>query len=140
MDARSESFFPNIELDLVRVLRLASQTPQPFAVVYGIRTVEAEAAACATGNSQTMHSRHLPDCNHLSAAVDVAALIDGKVSFAPGKEKEIFGQIAAQIQTAADILKIQIQWGGADVGAWTPGAVSHFHDWGHFQLPWKEYP
>lgn len=136
MDERSESYFPHVELDLVRVLRLAAQTPQPFVVIYGIRTVVAEQAACACGNSQTMHSRHLPDLEGLSCAVDVAALEDGKVSFAPGQEKAVFGQIAQQIQAAADALKIPIEWGGADVGAWVPGQVSHFHDWGHFQLPW----
>lgn len=140
MDARSESYFPHVELDLVRVLRMAAQEPQPFVVVYGIRTVEAEKACCASGHSQTMHSRHLPDSKGLSAAVDVAALIDGKVSFAPGHEKDVFGAIAKQIEAAATALGVTVMWGGADVGAWIAGQVSHFHDWGHFQLSRGEYP
>lgn len=141
MDARSESCLAAVEPDLALILRGAAQLPQPFVVIYGIRSVEAEAAACASGHSQTMHSRHLPDCNKLSAAVDVWALIDGQPDPAKGREKEIFGAIAAQIKASADALGIKgLQWGGDDVGAWTPGVVSHFHDWGHFQLSWELYP
>ena len=140
MDPRSESFFPYVELDLVRILRFAPQTPQPWVVIFGIRTVAQEAAACASGHSQTMHSMHLPGCHGLSRAVDVWALIDGKASDAAGHEPEVFGQIAKQIMGAAATLKLPLMWGGADVGAWRAGQVSHFHDWGHFQLPESLYP
>lgn len=130
MDSRSESFFPHVELDLVRVLRLAAQTPQPFIVIQGIRSPAQEQTCVNTGHSTTMHSRHLADCKGLSAAVDVAALIEGKVSFTSGHEAEVFGAIIAQIRAAADALKIPIEWGGD----W------HFKDWGHIQLPWALYP
>ncbi len=142
MDARSEAMLAHVHPDLCKVIRAAAQSPQPFEVVYGIRTEAAEQQAVASGHSTTLHSRHLPQSheNMLACAVDVAALLDGKVSFAPGREAEVFGQIAKQIQAAADELKIPIQWGGAPVGAWTPGVVSTFHDWGHFQLPWAQYP
>lgn len=141
MDARSEAIFPHVELDLVRILRFAKQIPQPFVVIQGIRTTTQEALNCLTGHSKTMHSRHFPrSCNGLAAAVDVVALIDGKVSFAEGQEETIFGAISQQIKAAAAALNIPLQWGGDPVGAWVPGQVSHFRDWGHFQLPWKEYP
>lgn len=141
MDPRSEAFFPHVELDLVRVLRMAAQAPQPFVVVQGIRTETQEALNCASGHSQTMHSRHFARAlTGLAAAVDVVALIDGKVDFAAGREEEVFGAIAEQVKTAAAALSIPLQWGGDPVGAWVPGAVSHFQDWGHFQLPWAEYP
>lgn len=141
MDTRSEALLAHVEPDLARVLRAAAQLPQPFVVVYGIRTIAAEAAACAAGNSQTMHSRHLPrSCNGLSAAVDIWALVNGRPDPARGNEKSIFGEIAAQIKSAAATLAVPLEWGGEDVGAWVPGEVSHFHDWGHFQLPWREYP
>jgi peptidoglycan L-alanyl-D-glutamate endopeptidase CwlK len=140
VDARSESFFPRVHPDLVKVLRAAAQTPQAFEVVYGLRTLAAEAEAVATGHSKTLHSRHLPNAAGLSCAVDVAALIDGKVSFAPGHEEFFFGAIAAQVKAAAAKLEVPIQWGGDHVGAWTPGVVSTFRDWGHFQLPWLQYP
>lgn len=128
--------------DLVKVMRAAKQEPQPFEIVYGLRTEAEEVKAVTSGHSQTLHSRHLPQSHeHMeSCAVDVAAIIKGNLSWAPGQEAEVFGQIAKQVQEAADELKIPIQWGGAMVGAWVPGVPSHFHDWGHFQLPWKEYP
>jgi len=142
MDARSEANLAHVHPDLVKVIRAAAQTPQPFVVVYGIRTLAAEAEAVASGHSQTMHSRHLPQPQYgnVSCAVDVAALIDGQVSFAPGQEADVFGQIADQIQAASDTLGIDLQWGGDPVGAWQDGVVSHFRDWGHFQLDPKSYP
>lgn len=140
MDSLSEGHLVKVHPDLVKVIRAAAQSPQPFCVVYGLRTVEAQRQAVATGHSKTMKSRHLPNAKGFACAVDTAALIDGKVSWAPGHEEAVFGHIAQQIQAAADALKVPIQWGGAKVGAWTPGVVSTFRDFGHFQLPWKQYP
>ena len=148
MDPRSESLLEHVHPDLVKVARGTAQAPQPFIVVYGIRSLAAEAKAVATGHSQTMRSRHLPDAHYpgpldprgLALAIDVAALINGQVSFAPGKEQSVFGLIAAQMKASAARLKVPLQWGGDPVGAWTPGVVSHFRDWGHFQLPWLQYP
>jgi len=132
----------HVHPDLVKVINSAAQSPQPFIVVYGIRTEAAEQAAVASGHSRTLHSRHLPQSHEhlLSCAVDVAAVTNGVVNFAPGHEASVFGQIAKQIQAAADTLKVPIQWGGAAIGAWIPGVPSHFRDWGHFQLPWAQYP
>jgi len=63
-----------------------------------------------------------------------------RVDFAEGREELVFAAIAAQVLAASHTLEIPLQWGGSKVGAWTPGVISHFRDWGHFQLPWKEYP
>jgi len=131
MTADPRSLLAKVEPALAKVINAAAQTPQPFIVVYGIRTVDAEKQAVATGHSTTMHSRHLPDHNGLAAAVDVAAMIDGKVSFAPGREAAVFGQIASQIKAAAAKLGTPIEWGGD----WKT-----FKDWGHFQLPWSAFP
>lgn len=133
MDPRSEANLQHVHPDLCRVIRAAAQTPQPFVVVYGIRTEAAERQAVASGHSTTMHSRHLPQSheNLQACAVDVAALIDGQVSFAAGHEAQVFGKIWAQIEAAAAELKVPVQWGGA----WAP-----FKDWGHVQLPWSVYP
>jgi peptidoglycan LD-endopeptidase CwlK len=131
MDARSETILVGVHPDLAKIIRAASQVAQPFKVVYGLRTEAAEAEAVATGHSTTMHSRHLPNAAGLSCAVDVAALIDGAVSFAPGREAEVFGAIAVEIKSAAAALSIPVEWGGD----WRT-----FKDWGHFQLPWEKYP
>jgi len=129
--------------DLAKVVLSAAQTPVAFQVVYGIRTATAEAALVASGHSETLHSRHLPQAGEhgLACAVDVCVIgtggqLDWAVANAQGGA---FKQIASQIQHAADILNVPIEWGGAAVGAWTPGVVSTFHDWGHFQLPWEKY-
>lgn len=142
MDNRSELNLQNVHPDLCKVIREAAQWPQPFIVVYGDRTEVEENEAVATGHSTTHHSRHISKnqkCK-LACAVDVAAIIANAVSFAPGREAEVFGAIAKQIKAAALKFKIPLQWGGDPVGAWTPGVVSHFRDWGHFQLPYAEYP
>lgn len=139
MDQRSEDNLAHVHPDLVKVIEGAAQTPQAFEVVYGIRTLAAEADAVATGHSTTMHSRHLPQPNYptvadpkgLSCAVDVAAITNGNVNFAPGHEAQVFGQIASQIKASAEECGVPITWGGD----W-----HSFKDWGHFELLWSAYP
>jgi peptidoglycan L-alanyl-D-glutamate endopeptidase CwlK len=130
--------------DLAKVINAAAQAPIRFQVVYGLRTAAAEAGAVASGHSTTMHSRHLADARYdgQSCAVDICVVdangqLDWTVATPLGGA---FGAAAEQIQDAADKLGIPIEWGGAAVGAWTPGVVSTFHDWGHYQLPWAQYP
>lgn len=140
MDPRSEQNLLHVHPDLVKVIRAALQTPQPFVVIYGLRSATEEAALVAAHKSQTMHSRHLANAQGFACAVDVAALVNGQPNFAAGREMEVFGQIAHQVKDAASALNIQIQWGGQAVGAWIPGVVSTFLDWDHFQLSWSVYP
>ncbi len=94
MDPRSETNLSQVHPDLARVIRAAAQAPQPFVVVYGIRTLAAEQAAVASGKSQTLHSRHLPDPNYggVAMAVDVWALINGHADPAKGREAEVVGK------------------------------------------------
>lgn len=140
MDARSEANLSQVHPDLCEVMRSADQSPQGFVVDYGIRTIQAEEAAVASGHSQTMHSRHLPDANYGGMAMACDVIATGSDPFAVGKEAEVFGQIASQVKASAAQLGISIQWGGDPVGAWIDGVPSHFRDWGHFQLDPKEYP
>ena len=121
----------HVHPDLVKVITAAKELI-PFAVVYGIRTEAAEAQAVATGHSTTMHSRHLPNAQGLACAVDIAALNpDGSINWAKGEEPKVYGNLAAAVKKAAAELNIPVEWGGD----W-----NSFKDWGHFQLPWKEYP
>ena len=140
MDAESEIKLRGVHPLLAAIMRNAAQIPQPFRVVYGLRTSEAEHEAVVSGHSQTMHSRHLANAEGLACAVDVVALLDGKVSFAAGHEPEVFGAIAEQILAAAAGLGVPLEWGGAPIGAWAPGVASNFRDWGHFQLPGSNIP
>lgn len=120
-----------VEPDLVKVLQIAYASSPTFVVVYGIRTLAEEKQALHSGHSTTLHSRHLPDKNGLAAAVDVAAIKNGEPWWAPGQEATVFGDIARNIKAAASTLSVNIQWGGD----WIT-----FKDWGHYQLPWEEYP
>lgn len=137
--SHSAILLKSVHPDLAKVANAAAQTPQPWVVVYGIRTEQAEQQAVASGHSTTMHSRHLPDKNYtspdfpdgLACAFDVAALINGQISWAPGNEAQVFGAIVNQIKAAAAALAIPIDC-GAD---WAT-----FRDWGHVQLRWSAYP
>lgn len=131
MDSRSEINLAHVHSDLCRVIRAAAQTPQPFEVTYGLRTLAAEAQAVASGHSKTMHSRHLANKDGLACAVDVTPLDHGKLSFEAGHEAHFYGAIAVAIKSAAHQLGIPVEWGG-DWRSW--------QDWGHFQLPWANYP
>jgi peptidoglycan L-alanyl-D-glutamate endopeptidase CwlK len=131
--------------DLQRVIRAAAQEPQPFIVIYGLRTLAAEQEALASGHSETLHSRHLAQAHEhdTACAVDVVALTNGEVDFCADSAQrcsDVFGQIADQVQAASDALKVDLQWGGDPVGAWRDGQPSGFRDWGHFQLDPNSYP
>jgi len=128
--------------DLVKVITTSSQAPQAFQVVYGIRTLAAEAQAVAEGHSQTMHSRHLPDpkYNNLSMAVDVGVFIGGKYIGDGPDVPSLYTAVSEQVLHAAEQAGVKVQWGGQAVGAWIDGVTSHFRDWGHFQLDPSEYP
>lgn len=126
-------YLAHVHPDLVKVIEAAWAAAPTFQVVYGLRSNAAEQQAVRTGHSTTMHSRHLADANYggKACAVDIAALIDGQLSWAAGREARVFTPIADQIKAAAFIAKVPVEWGGD----W-----QRFKDWGHFQLPWAQYP
>lgn len=128
MDARSEACLTGVHRDLCRIMRAAAEgSPVPFVVIHGLRTVDEERANVAKGASQTMHSRHLPNHDGVSCAVDIAALDHGHVSWAA----PLYGQIAQAVKHAAGELNLPVEWGGD----W-----KSLKDLGHFQLPWAKYP
>jgi peptidoglycan L-alanyl-D-glutamate endopeptidase CwlK len=138
----------HVHPDLVKVILAASQAPQPFQIVQGLRTLSEEQYAVATGHSHTLHSRHLPDPAFpgtndpagLAMAIDFACLVGGQVYWTVANAAGgCYGIAAAQIRTAAQMLGVKIQWGGQSVGAWADGQVSHFRDWGHIQLDPSAY-
>jgi peptidoglycan L-alanyl-D-glutamate endopeptidase CwlK len=139
MDLKSEAYLTHVHPDLAKVMRAASQGT-PFHVCYGIRSLAEEAKAVVSGHSQTMHSRHLANSHGVACAVDVVWIDEaGKLDWAAGHEGKIFGAIATNVLLAARELGIHVEWGGT----WNETTViepGHFHDWGHFQLPWKLYP
>lgn len=128
MDPRSESNLVGVHPDLCAIVRRAAEvSPQPFIVIAGLRTVVAEAKNVADGASQTMHSRHLPDKQGLGCAIDVMADNNGAADW----QAEDYKPIADSMFSAAKQLDLVVEWGGD----WKT-----LKDWGHFQLPWAQYP
>lgn len=113
--------------DLLSILNACPQTPQAFEVIHGLRTPAEEARMVAQGHSTTLHSRHLANSKGFACAVDVAALVNGHVSWETG----LYAAIAHQMKETAARLGIPVTWGGD----WRT-----FHDYGHFELPWNLYP
>lgn len=99
-----------------------------FTVIEGLRTPTEEAANVADGASTTMHSRHLPNSKGFGCAVDLAAWVGGTVAYTP---LGLYDQIATAMKQAAFDVAVPIEWGGD----WLT-----FRDYGHFQLPWAQYP
>lgn len=141
LDQRSEHALEGVHPDLAAVMmEAANRLPGRFTIVQGLRTEAEEAVNRAKGTSQTTHSRHFKNKQGLGCAVDFAALTNGHIDYAAGHEEAVYGAIAKIILEVAAEKKVPIQWGGQPVGAWTPGKVSHFRDWGHVQLTWQDYP
>jgi peptidoglycan LD-endopeptidase CwlK len=113
--------------DMVKVaMRAIELTSVDFGVIHGIRTLEEEEQAVASGHSQTMHSMHLPQPDGLSHAIDIAAFPNGKISW----DATYYKLIATFFKQAAQELGIPIVWGGD----WTT-----LKDWGHYELDQKVY-
>lgn len=123
LGARSRRHLEGVHPDLVRVVERAIElTDTDFTVLEGVRSKERQAAMVAAGASHTMRGRHLS-----GHAVDLGALLDGKVSWA----WPLYRRIAKAMKQASEELGIPIEWGGDWVS---------FKDGPHYQLPWDTYP
>jgi peptidoglycan LD-endopeptidase CwlK len=112
-----------VHTDLVRVVKRAIVvTDQDFTVLEGLRTLERQRQLLAKGATQVLKSRHLT-----GHAVDIAPIIDGKVSW----DWPLYYPLADAVKRAADIEDVPIEWGGD----WRK-----FKDGPHWQLPWELYP
>lgn len=128
LSARDKSRLVGVHPDLVRVIRRAAATTSlPFAVLEGPRTVERQRQLVAQGASRTMNSRHIPGRDGLAKAVDVAPLLNGKISW----DWPLYHRLAAVIKAAAAAEGVPIEWGGD----WRT-----FKDGPHWQLPHMVYP
>lgn len=104
LNDRSISRLVGVKEDLVEVVQLAAErTTVPFIITEGVRTIQRQAELVARGASQTMNSKHIT-----GRAVDVAALIDGKVSW----QYQYYTMISKVFKEAAADLGVQIRWGG----------------------------
>jgi peptidoglycan L-alanyl-D-glutamate endopeptidase CwlK len=117
LSQRSENSLKGVDPKLVAVVRKAiTITPVDFVVIEGLRSLERQKELVAKGASRTLKSNHL-----IGRAVDVAALVDGKITW----EEKYYRQISAAFKQASKELDIPIRWGGDFKG---------FFDSPHFEL------
>lgn len=108
---------------LVGVVREAIlRTPVDFMVTEGLRTSARQAALVRAGASRTLKSRHLT-----GHAVDVAAVVDGKVRW----DWPLYPRIAEAFKAAAREQGVALVWGGD----WP-----RLRDGPHFELDRRVFP
>lgn len=123
LSKRSLGNLEGVHPDLVKVVHRAIQiTEVDFVVTSGVRTLAQQEELVAKGASKTMKSRHLT-----GHAVDVAALLEGNVVWAPFA----YRRVAQAFKRAAYELGVKIVWGGD----W-----EKFVDMPHFELDRSAYP
>jgi peptidoglycan L-alanyl-D-glutamate endopeptidase CwlK len=108
---------------LVAVMEAAiRRSSVDFMITEGLRTPARQAAMVRAGASRTLKSRHLT-----GHAVDVAALVEGKVRW----DWPLYPRIAQAVKAAAAAQGTAIVWGGD----WPT-----LRDGPHFELDRKVFP
>jgi peptidoglycan L-alanyl-D-glutamate endopeptidase CwlK len=122
LNARSRDRLKGVHPDLVAVVERAAEIGPAFIVTEGLRTVERQKQLLAAGASRTTNSRHIT-----GHAVDLAALVDGKVRW----DWPLYHRLAGAMKQAAAERNVAIIWGGD----W-----KSFPDGPHFELNRSVYP
>ena len=123
LGSRSLSRLDGVHPDLVRVVKkAAAMSSLDFTVLEGLRTLDRQRKLLAEGATKTLNSRHIT-----GHAVDLAPLIDGKVSW----DWPLYHRLAKIVKAASADESVPITWGGD----WRT-----FKDGPHWELPWKIYP
>lgn len=121
----------NVHPDLVRVVNRCARDWKDktftFIITCGPRTLEEQKLLVRKGASKTMRSRHLIAKNGYAHAVDLAAMLDGKLRW----DWPLYVKIAAAMKAAAKAENVPIE-AGLD---WKT-----FKDGPHYQLPWSTHP
>jgi peptidoglycan L-alanyl-D-glutamate endopeptidase CwlK len=136
LSAASERNLIGVHPDLVAVVRRAIElTEIDFKVGEGVRTAERQRKLVAEGKSKTLHSRHIPGKDGLGKAVDLWAIVDGKITW----ERDCSVRLSKFVLQAAKELNVLVRWGGDwdGDGQWLE---ERFFDGPHYELPAKVYP
>lgn len=120
---RSRQRMTGVHPALVGVMEEAiRRSPIDFMITEGLRSPDRQAALVRAGASRTLKSRHLT-----GHAVDVAALVDGKVRW----DWPLYARIALAVKAAAHERGVAIVWGGD----WPT-----LRDGPHFELDRRVFP
>lgn len=123
LSTRSRARMKGVHPALVDVVEAAIATsPVNFMVTEGLRTPARQAALVRAGASRTLKSRHLT-----GHAVDVAALVDGRVRW----DWPLYPRIAEAMKAAARARGVALVWGGD----WAT-----LRDGPHFELDRRVFP
>jgi peptidoglycan LD-endopeptidase CwlK len=132
LSQRSLSRLDGVHPDMVAIVKRAIEiTDVDFGVTQGVRTLEQQREYVRTGKSQTMNSKHLPQADGYSHAVDVVAYVDGDIAW----ELNLYDNIADAFAEAARELGVSVKWGAAwnvtDITRWNgtmEDAMMHYVD------------
>lgn len=127
LSSKSRSKLEGVHPDLVRVAERAIKiTPYDFGISEGVRDEETQARYVAEGKSTTYHSKHLPQEDGFSHALDIFVLVEGVVTW----DHKYYRKVVQAFFTAAIELRVQIEAGVL----W-----KSFIDGPHIQLNGKYY-
>ena len=119
LSSRSLGRLDGVHPDLVKVVQRAIElTGIDFGVTCGLRTVAEQEALVASGASQTMNSKHLPQDTGYSHAVDLVAYVGPRVSW----ELNLYDDICDAMKEAAEEVGVAIKWGAA----WSEGDIRDY--------------
>ena len=132
LSKKSLSRLEGVHPDMVAVVERAIElTDVDFGVTQGTRTLEQQKEYVRTGKSQTMNSKHLPQEDGFSHAVDVVAYIGKDIAW----ELNLYDNIADAFAQAARELGVSVKWGAAwnvtDITKWDgtmEEAMMHYVD------------
>jgi peptidoglycan L-alanyl-D-glutamate endopeptidase CwlK len=117
LSERSKNNLKGVDERLVKIVEQAiKETPLDFAVTEGLRSPQRQKQLVSEGKSQTLKSKHLT-----GHAVDLAAIVDGKISW----DKSYYFQLAEVMKKVAADQNVKIRWGGD---------FKSFFDGPHFEL------
>ena len=116
LSKRSLGRLEGVRPDMVETVKLAIKlTRVDFGVTCGLRTVEEQKKLVATGRSQTMNSKHIPQSDEYSHAVDLVAYQGSDVVW----ELNLYDEICDAMAAAAKETGASIKWGAA----WSEGDI-----------------
>ena len=116
LSKRSINKLVGVEPSLVETVMLAIKLSRvDFGITCGLRTLEQQKRLVAAGRSQTMNSKHIPQGDEYSHAVDTLAYVDGEVCW----ELNVYDEICDAMAAAAKETGAAIKWGAA----WSEGDI-----------------
>lgn len=109
---RLDGVHPDMQSVVMQAIEL---TGVDFGVTQGVRTLKQQRHYVATGKSQTMNSKHLPQFDGLGHAVDVVAYIGSDICW----ELNLYDDICDAFKEAAIDQGVAVKWGAA----WSEGDI-----------------